>query len=179
MMHLEKQSRGGFVTVLFGGHARDALEIAVKGCWFGEAKHIGCFLKCLCGTSLNKALGLCRHVLFNPFGWGETIGGFADNLAKMFGSEVQLVSVELDLARLTVVLYHQVAETVEDFCLAFFCPIFVLITTIAVKKLIAHGQLRQQRLIAMGQFLFGVIGDDDELVNNGHQVRSLLVSQRK
>ena len=55
------------ITVLFGGHTCNALEIAIEGGWLGETEHIGCFLKGLCGACLDKTLSLCRHVLFYPF----------------------------------------------------------------------------------------------------------------
>ena len=71
------------VSVLFGSHASDALKISVEGCGFGEAQHIGCFLKCVCGMCFNEVLGLCRHVLLYPFDWRETVGGCADDLAEM------------------------------------------------------------------------------------------------
>ena len=49
--------RGTF-AVLFGGHAGDALEIAIKRGGLRETKYVGHFLKCLRGTRLNEAFGL-------------------------------------------------------------------------------------------------------------------------
>ena len=46
------------VAVLFGSHAGNTFEIAVKGCWLGEAEQVGRFLKCLRGTCRNEPLGL-------------------------------------------------------------------------------------------------------------------------
>lgn len=53
------------VAVFFGSHAGGAFEIAVEGCGFGEAEHIGCFLECLSGTCLNQSFGLRYHVLLH------------------------------------------------------------------------------------------------------------------
>ena len=74
--------------------------------------------------------------------------------------------------------YHQVAETVEEFCPTVLSPLLVLLAAVEIKKLIAYGQLRQQGLIAVGHFLVSMVGDDDELVHNGQQMISLLVGQR-
>ena len=57
-------------------------------------------------------------------------------------------------------------------------PMPILIPTIVIEKLIAHGKLRQQGLIAVGQFLVGVVGDDVKLIHDGEQVCGLFVSQR-
>ena len=150
---------------MFGGHTSDAFEVAVEGGWFRESEHVGGFLKCLCGASLNEALGLCRHVLLYPFRWRD-VGDSADNFAEMFGREVQKVCVIFDFARLPVVLYHQIAKVVEYLHIAGFCPISVLFATVVIKELIAHSQLGQQSLIAMGQFFISVVSDNVELVDN-------------
>ena len=71
------------ITVLFGGHAGNTLEIAVEGGRFGEAEHIGRFLKCLCGAGLDEALGLRRHILLYPFARRETASGCADDFAEI------------------------------------------------------------------------------------------------
>ena len=90
----------------------------------------------------------------------------------MFRSEVQQIGIEIDLTRLPIVFYYQVAEMVEDVCMAVFCPLPVLTTAVVIKKLIAHGELRQQGLIAVGQLLVGMVGDDGELVQDGKQMSS-------
>ena len=46
------------VAVLFGSHAGNTFEIAVKGYWLGEAEQVGRFLKRLRSTSRNESLGL-------------------------------------------------------------------------------------------------------------------------
>ena len=46
------------VAVLFGSHAGNTFEIAVKGCWLGEAEQVGRFLKRLRSTCRNESLGL-------------------------------------------------------------------------------------------------------------------------
>jgi len=121
--------RGTF-AVLFGGHAGDALEIAVKGGGFGETEYVGRFLKCLRGTRLNEAFGLCCDVLLYPFARREVACGRADNFAEMLGSEVQQISVEFDLPRLPIVFYHQVAKLVEEFYMAVFSPLPVLFAAV-------------------------------------------------
>ena len=82
----------------------------------------------------------------------------------MLGGEVQQIGIVFDLPRLPVVFYHQVAEAIEDICIAVLCPSMVLVSTVVIEKLIAHGELRQQGLIAVGQFLVSMVGDDDKLV---------------
>ena len=74
--------------------------------------------------------------------------------------------------------YHEVAEAVEGVSIAVLGPLQVLIAAIVIEKLITYGQLCQQRLIAVGQFLVGVVGNDGELVYDGEQVCCLLIGQR-
>ena len=155
-----------FFAVLLGGHAGDALEVAVEGGRLGEAEHIGSLLKSLCGTCLDEALGLCDHVLFYPFHWRDVCGS-SDHFAEMLRGEAQQIGVELDLPRLPIMLDHQVAEAVEEFCITVLGPLPVLFAAVKIEKLIAYCQLRQQSLITVGHFFVGVIGDDDELVYNG------------
>ena len=45
-------------SILFCCYAGDALEISVKGRRFGEAKHKGRFLKCLCDACIDEALSM-------------------------------------------------------------------------------------------------------------------------
>ena len=46
------------VAVLFGSHAGNSFEIAVKRCRFREAEQVGRFLKRLRSTCRNESLGL-------------------------------------------------------------------------------------------------------------------------
>ncbi len=123
------------VAVFFCSHASNALEIAVKGCRFGETKHIGGFLKCLCGSCVNEALGLCRYVLLYPFAWRDAIGGSADRFTEIFWCKVEYICIELDLSRLPIVFYHQLAEAVEDVCMSVDYPSAVLIAAVVIEKL--------------------------------------------
>ena len=166
------------VAVLFGSHAGNTFEIAVKGCWLGEAEQVGCLLKCLRGTCRNESLGLCYYILFYPFGRRETVGSHTNDLAEVLGREVQPIGVELDLPRLPIVPYHQLAEMVEDLHMPSCLPLLVLFVTIVIEEFIANGQLCQQCLIAVGHFLVGMGGDDVELVYDGQQMTGLLVCQR-
>ena len=75
-------------------------------------------------------------------------------------------------------IHHQIAEAAENLHMTVLCPLFVLLASIAIEEFIAHGQLCQQGLIAVGHFLVGVVGDDNELVDDGKQMRGLLVGQR-
>lgn len=163
------------IAVLFCCHASDALEISVEGCRFGETKYVGSLLKCLCGVCFDEVLGLCRYILLYPFCWREAVGDHTDNFAEMLGGEVQQIGIIFDLSRFPIVFYNQVAETVEDVCMSIRCPFSILITTVVIEEFIAHGELRQQGLIAVGQFLVGVVGDDVKLIDDGEQVCGLLV----
>ena len=58
-----------FFAILFGGHAGNTLEIAVKGGRLGETEYVGCFLKRLRGMCLYEAFGLGCHILLYPFTW--------------------------------------------------------------------------------------------------------------
>ena len=133
---------------------------------------------CRCGARFYEALGLCHHILFNPSGRRETVGGSVDDFAEMLGGEVQQISIVLDLARLPIVLDDKVAEAVEDVGIAVLCPLPVLVATVVIEELIAHGKLCQQDLIAVGQLPVSMVGNDVELVDNGEQMCSLLVGQR-
>ena len=166
------------VAVLFGSHAGNSFEIAVKGCWLGEAEQVGRFLKRLRSTCRNESLGLCYYILFYPFGRRETIGSHTNDFAEMLGCKVQQICVELDLPRLPIVPYHQLAEMVEDLHMPSCLPLLVLFVTIVIEEFIANGQLCQQCLIAVGHFLVGMGGDDVELVYDGQQMTGLLVCQR-
>lgn len=166
------------VAVLFGSHAGNTFEIAVKGYWLGEAEQVGRFLKRLRSTCRNESLGLCYHILLYPFGRRETIGSHTNDFAEMLGCKVQQICVELDLPRLPIVPYHQLAEVVEDLHMPGCCPLFVLFVTIVIEEFIANGQLCQQCLIAVGHFLVGMGGDDAELVYDGQQMTGLFVCQR-
>ena len=99
-----------------------------------------------------------------PFYWRDTVGGFANDFAEMLGGNIQQIGIIFDLPRLPIVFYYQVAEAVEDVNMAVLCPFPVLITTVVIKNLIAHGELRQQGLIAMGQFLVRHVGNNGDLV---------------
>ena len=123
------------VAVFFCSHASNALEIAVKGCRSGETKHIGGFLKCLCGSCVNETLGLCRYVLLYPFAWRDAIGGSADRFTEIFWCKVEYICIELDLSRLPIVFYHQLAEAVEDVCMSVDYPSAVLIAAVVIEKL--------------------------------------------
>lgn len=92
--------------------------------------------------------------------------------------EVQQISIVLDLARLPIVLDDKVAEAVEDVGIAVLCPLPVLVATVVIEELIAHGKLCQQDLIAVGQLPVSMVGNDVELVDNGEKMCSLLVGQR-
>ena len=140
------------VAVLFGSHAGNSFEIAVKGCWLGEAEQVGRFLKRLRSTCRNESLGLCYYILFYPFGRRETIGSHTNDFAEMLGCKVQQIGVELDLPRLPIVPYHQLAEMVEDLHMPSCLPLLVLFVTIVIEEFIANGQLCQQCLIAVGHF---------------------------
>ena len=166
------------VAVLFGSHAGNTFEIAVKGYWLGEAEQVGRFLKRLRSTCRNESLGLCYYILFYPFGRRETIGSHTNDFAEMLGCKVQQICVELDLPRLPIVPYHQLAEMVEDLHMPSCLPLLVLFVTIVIEEFIANGQLCQQCLIAVGHFLVGMGGDDVELVYDGQQMTGLLVCQR-
>lgn len=166
------------VAVLFGSHAGNSFEIAVKRCRFREAEQVGCLLKCLRGTCRNEPLGLCYHILLYPFGRRETVGSHTNDLAEVLGREVQPIGVELNLPRLPIVPYHQLAEVVEDLHMPVCLPLLVLFVTIVIEEFIAYGQLCQQCLIAVGHFLVGMGGDDAELVYDGQQMTGLLVCQR-
>ena len=166
------------VAVLFGSHAGNSFEIAVKGCWLGEAEQVGRFLKRLRSTCRNESLGLCYYILFYPFGRRETIGSHTNDFAEMLGCKVLQICVELDLPRLPIVPYHQLAEMVEDLHMPSCLPLLVLFVTIVIEEFIANGQLCQQCLIAVGHFLVGMGGDDVELVYDGQQMTGLLVCQR-
>ena len=166
------------VAVLFGSHAGNTFEIAVKGCWLGEAEQVGRFLKRLRSTCRNESLGLCYYILFYPFGRRETIGSHTNDFAEMLGCKVLQICVELDLPRLPIVPYHQLAEMVEDLHMPSCLPLLVLFVTIVIEEFIANGQLCQQCLIAVGHFLVGMGGDDVELVYDGQQMTGLLVCQR-
>ena len=152
------------VAVLFGSHAGNTFEIAVKGYWLGEAEQVGRFLKRLRSTCRNESLGLCYYILFYPFGRRETIGSHTNDFAEMLGCKVLQICVELDLPRLPIVPYHQLAEMVEDLHMPSCLPLLVLFVTIVIEEFIANGQLCQQCLIAVGHFLVGMGGDDVELV---------------
>lgn len=166
------------VAVLFGSHAGNTFEIAVKGYWLGEAEQVGRFQKRLRSTCRNESLGLCYYILFYPFGRRETIGSHTNDFAEMLGCKVQQICVELDLPRLPIVPYHQLAEMVEDLHMPSCLPLLVLFVTIVIEEFIANGQLCQQCLIAVGHFLVGMGGDDVELVYDGQQMTGLLVCQR-
>lgn len=166
------------VAVLFGSHAGNTFEIAVKRCRFREAEQVGCLLKCLRGTCRNEPLGLCYHILLYPFGRRETVGSHTNDLAEVLGREVQPIGVELNLPRLPIVPYHQLAEVVEDLHMPVCLPLLVLFVTIVIEEFIAYGQLCQQCLIAVGHLLVGMGGDDAELVYDGQQMTGLLVCQR-
>ena len=166
------------VAVLFGSHAGNSFEIAVKRCRFREAEQVGCLLKCLRGTCRNEPLGLCYHILLYPFGRRETVGSHTNDLAEVLGREVQPIGVELNLPRLPIVPYHQLAEVVEDLHMPVCLPLLVLFVTIVIEEFIAYGQLCQQCLIAVGHLLVGMGGDDAELVYDGQQMTGLFVCQR-
>lgn len=127
----------------------------------------------MCGACLDESLGLCRHILFYPFNWREAARDCADDFAEMLGGEVQQTSIVLDLARLPIVFYYEIAEAIESVGIAVLGPLTVLIAAIVIEKFITHGKLCQKGLIAVGQFFFGMTGNDCELVDDGKKVCSL------
>ena len=84
----------------------------------GETKHVGCFLKRRRGAGFNEPLGLCRHVLLYPLSRRETASSCADDLAEVLGGDVHQAGVVFDLSRLPIVFHHQIAEVVEELCMA-------------------------------------------------------------
>ena len=49
---------------------------------------------------------------------------------------------------------------------------------VVIEEFKAYGELCQDGLIAVGQFLVGVVGNGDELVDDGHEVSGLFVGER-
>lgn len=131
------------VAVLLCGHSCNALEIAVEGGGFGKAEHVGCFLKRRCGAYLNESFGLRCHILLYPFAWGETASSSANDFVEIFGGKIELGGVVLHLSRLSIVVYHQIAESAVNLRIAVLCPLFVLFVAVAIEELIAYRQLRQ------------------------------------
>ena len=90
-----------------------------------------------------------------------------DNFTEMLGGEVQQMGIVFDFARLAVVFDHEVAEAVEYLYMAVRRPQHILLTTVVIEKLVTHGELRQQHLMAVGQLSVSMVGNDVELVNDG------------
>ena len=166
-----------FITVFFCGHTCCTLKVSVERTGLTETEHVGGFLNSGCSTSLNESLSLRCDVLLYPFDRGDAVGGSANDFAEVLGGEVEQISVVLYLSRLAVVFYHKVAETVEGIHTAFLCPLPVLVSAIEIEKLVAHGELRQQSLIAVGHLLLSIAGYDVELVNDGEQMLCLLIGE--
>lgn len=65
----------------------------------------------------------------------DAIGGSADRFTEIFWCKVEYICIELDLSRLPIVFYHQLAEAVEDVCMSVDYPSAVLIAAVVIEKL--------------------------------------------
>lgn len=90
--------------------ARGTLEVAAEIGGVGKTELVGGFLDRLVGMHVHDSFGLCRHILLNPFQGREAIAELAEHFREITGVVAHQLGIEIDIAVLPVVLYHQVAE---------------------------------------------------------------------
>ena len=85
-------------------------EIAAEISGGGKTQLVGGFFDCLLGMRVYDALRLRHHIPLNPFQWRETVAELTEHFRKIPWVITHQPGIEIDIAILPVVLYHQVAE---------------------------------------------------------------------